>query len=250
MAKESTKTKGKGKQVDNLFMVVASDVEKCNQEEALAQALALANGVEEGYFRLGGFLKVIQEKAWFEGFETFADYVQETFGFKERKARYLMDIYTYLVDKQIPWESVSHIGWTKLKDLAPIITLENLAHWVEKAETLTVSELQQLIKGTDAVEEKVKTTDDVSKITFKLKNDQIEVVQTALAKVKAETGTEYDNSAIEMICASYLAGTTGTINVTGGTQKTPQEIMKELGADAVVALLDEVFPDVEITVVM
>ena len=57
-------------------------------------------------------------------------------GSQGRKARYLISIYDNLVTKMIPWEKVSHLGWTKLKDLAPVLTPENVDEWVAKAEKL------------------------------------------------------------------------------------------------------------------
>lgn len=207
-----TTTVGKKKveKTGNLIMDIAKEVESLSKTKALNMADALAEDIEVNYFKLGGVLKLISDNSWFEGADSFDLFVLNHYGFAGRKARYLMSIYDHLVTKQIPWDKVSHLGWTKLKDLAPVLTPDNVDEWVAKAEKVTVMELQALLKaGTPegSGDETAKTTSDVVKITFKLKSDQAKVVQQALAKAKGELHTEYDTVAIENICAGYVGGT-------------------------------------------
>lgn len=205
-------SKTKSDKTGDLFLDVAHEVESLSKTQALNQAQKLAETVETSYLKLGGILKLIFDNQWFEGFENFDKFVFETYGFRGRKARYLMDIYTHLVNKQIPWDKVHHLGWTKLKELAPSLTLENLDEMVAKAENLTVAELQILLKPTAEGEgEKTqKTTSDLVKVTFKFKTDQSEIVNQALAKAKGELNTNFDEVAIENICASYVGGNIST----------------------------------------
>lgn len=234
-----TKTKTKDK--SNVLFAVAEEVEGLTKPKALNLAEKLSDTIETDYLRLGGVLKVIYENAWFEGYETFGSFVAEKFGFQERKAKYLMEIYTSLIDKMIPWEKVSKLGWTKLKDLARFLTPENVDEWVEKAMPLTVVELQQLLKQENASKEKsVSTTDDVTTVKFKLKNDQAETIQQALNKAKAEGGTDYDNVALELICTGYLSGSVGGPSLS--------ELMKQVGYEAVLEQFDSLFPNIDITV--
>jgi hypothetical protein len=148
-----TKVVGKVKKTaapaNNLIATIAEEVEKLTKAKALALAETLTNEVETDTFRLGGILKVINDNSWFEGYESFDSFVFEKFGFQSRKARYLIQIYTELVDKQIPWEKVGPLGWTKIKDLAGagVLTVDNVDEWVAKASALTVLELQAVLKG-------------------------------------------------------------------------------------------------------
>ena len=88
--------------------------------KALNMAEQLAENIEVNYFKMGGVLKLINDNSWFEGGSTTSMIsCTEKYGFQGRKARYLIAIYDNLVTKKIPWEKVSHLGWTKLKDLAP-----------------------------------------------------------------------------------------------------------------------------------
>lgn len=236
-------SKTKAKTTGNLILDIATEVEGLSKTKALNLALKLYEDVEVNYFKLGGVLKVIQENSWFEGHPDFATYVRENFGFEERKAKYLISIYTNLVTKQIPWEKVSHLGWTKLKDLAPKLTAENVDEWVKKAENATVLELQAMIKAGETSEEgdkAVKTTDDIIKFSLKLKQDQADIVQQALAKAKGELHTEYDTVALENICASYVGGNIKVQSV--------DDVINQFGWDKILERISELHPEYDFKV--
>lgn len=238
--------KKKTEKTGNLILDVAHEVEALTKTKALNLAENLAEDIEVNYFKLGGVLKLINENSWFEGdFKGFDDFVYEKYGFQGRKARYLISIYDNLVTKMIPWEKVSGLGWTKLKDLAPILTPENVDEWVAKAEKLTVVELQGAIKALkpEGEEKTEKTTDDVVLMKFKLKPDQAEAVTQALAKAKGELQTEYDTVALENICSGYLGNVSAV-------QKpfSLDEVIDATGFEPLLKRIAEKFPDYDITV--
>jgi hypothetical protein len=239
VGKKSTKS-------GDVFFDVASEVESLTRQKALSLAETLAENIETNYFKLGGVLKRIYEQSWFEGFESFDEYVYEKFGFKKRKADYLMKIYTGLIDKQIPWSIVAPLGWTKLKDLVDVLTPENVEEWVAKAEKLTVVQLQAALKANAPEGEagSAKTTSDSVKLKFDLKTDQAETVQQALNKAKADTGTEFDSVALENVMAGYLSGQIAT---KVDTQSAAQAL-RELGWEEALKLYAAVFPGVDLSV--
>jgi hypothetical protein len=234
--------KAKVKAAGNFIMDTATEIETLTKTKALNYADKLAEDIDNNSFKLGGCLKVILDNGWFEGAESFGEFVANRFGFQERKARYLMEIYENLVSKQIPWEKVQILGWSKLKDLAKHLTPENVDEWVAKAQNVTVTELQAMLKAT-ASDSPDKTTSDTTTLKFKFKNDQLETVQSALSKAKAETNTEFDNVAIENICAGYLGGTVAAAK--GADLKTQ---MQGAGWEAVLGIFGELFPKVDLTV--
>jgi len=238
----ATQKPAKGK-VD-VISQTAKEVENLTKSKARNLADSLANNIEENYFRLGGVLKVISENGWFDGYDSFDTYVYERFGFQKRKADYLKSIYVNLVDKQIPWDKVAHLGWTKLKDLAPILTLDNVDAWVAKAASLTVLELQAALKAKgESAGGEVATTDDIVKMKFPFKQDQAETVQHALAKAKGELQTEYDTVALENICAGYLAGNSGL-----QYSSDIKQMCKEVGWEAWLTVFAEIYPQIDIEV--
>lgn len=241
---------GKKAKTGNFIFDTAQEVESLTKPKALHMAENLANEVEESYFTFGGVLKLIKENSWFDGFADFATYVFEKFGFQERKALYLIDIYVGLVDTQIPWDKVKHLGWTKLKDLVKVpLTMDNLDEWVAKAEALTVAELLAAIKaakGGDADEgdTSTKTKDDIVTLKFKCHNDQAQVIQQGLAKAKGELHTQFDPVALENVMSAYIGGLFSV------QQDAPdiQAILKEMGVQAAVDLFNSAFSEYNMTV--
>jgi hypothetical protein len=229
----------------NLIHDIAVEIEELTKVKTLNQAEKLSEDIETNYFRLGGLLKRISSQQWFEGFPTFEAYVLEKFGFAKRKADYLISIYTHLVDKQIPWEKVAHLGWTKLKDLAPVLTVENVDEWVAKAEKCTVAELMAMLKPPAAPGEGTqKTTSDLVPMKFGLQAEQATVVTTALAKAKGEMQTDYDNVALAAICSGYLANSSGV----AASAPDMVEVFKGLGYEKVLGIFDQVFPNIDLDV--
>lgn len=241
-----TKSKTKTKTTTgDLIYDTAVEVNGLSKTKALNMAENLSENIEANYLKMGGVLKVISDNGWFEGYESFDVFVYEKFGFQARKARYLMQIYVDLVDKQIPWEKVKDLGWTKLKDLAAILTLDNVDEWVAKASGVTVLELQAMLKAKPESGGAEKTTDDIVKLKFNVKQDQAETIQHALAKAKGEVGTEFDTVALENICALYLGGNMGALQSGGGDVKA---VMAALGWEASIQAFGELFPQIDIQV--
>jgi len=230
----------------NLIHDVAVEIEHLTKTKALNQADKLAEDIEANYFKLGGLLKLIAKEQWYEGFPTFDAFVLEKFGFAKRKADYLIAIYTALVDKQIPWEKVGHLGWTRLKDLAPVLTLENVDEWVAKAEKCTVLELMALLKAPAGEPGAAPTTTtDVVKMVFKLHSDQSEQVSLALAKAKGEMQSDHDNVALAAICTGYLANSSG---VQAAASTDPLAMFKSMGFEQVLGVFEQAFPNIDLDV--
>ena len=237
---------GSATQNNKSLIDIAEDLESMVKTTSLKEAERLAQNVEVNCFKLGGILKLINEHSWFDGFPTFDHMVSEKLGFAGRTAHHLMHVYDILMTKQVPCEKIADVGWTKLKDLARVLTQENADEWVITAEKLTVFELRALLKaGTpvEAAQVTASTTDGVVKITFKLKKDQVEVIKEALAKAKGELRTAYDAVALENICAAYLGGLFTVAKVW-----YLDEVIKAIGFQPLLERVAELFPEYDICV--
>ena len=238
--------KKKVEKTGNLILDIAHEVEGLTKTKALNEAERLAENIDTNYFKMGGVLKLINDNSWFEGFDSFDDFVFGKYKMKGRKARYLISIYDNLVTKMIPWDKVSDLGWTKIKELAPVLTPENVDEWVEKASKLSVIELIAVLKAEEPLEggeKTAKTTDEVVKMVFKLKPDQSEIVTQALAKAKGELHTEYDTVALENICSGYVGGTS-VVNKPFDLD----EVIDATGFEPLLKRIAEKFPSFDITV--
>lgn len=260
LLKKGDKAAGK----NDVLAEVAKEVENLSQKQAFALVgeLVQSSGLNE--FRLGGVLAAIQDKAaseggeaWLDGLPSFKELVDEKFGLHYRKAMYLISIYKNLVEKQIPWSAVKGIGWTKLKELAPILTAKNAESWAAKAAKLTVLQLIEAVKkaeqkGSDAGES---STSSVTTLTFKLHEDQKATVRQALNKAKKESGTEFDSQALMLVSTSYLGN--ATAEAPKADEKLPKTkkaqkamlvaLMKATGPEDALRAFEEAYPKWEIT---
>lgn len=234
-------TKAKTRADVDFFTESATKIEGLTKTKALSEAIKCSRNVEDNSFILGGILKRIHENNWYEDYESFGEYVFETFGFQERKARYLMEIYSELTFNRIPWDKVSVLGWTKIKMLCKILSIDNVDEWVEKAGSMSVKELEAVLKAEkgDVEDKNTSTENNVKTMSFKLHADQIDAVNAGLAKAKADFGTEYDNVALEAMANAYLGATTDVDIPT---------MLQNLGLEAAMELVEKAFPEAEITV--
>lgn len=255
--KASTKPK-KGKaapapeveKAPDLIIATAQEIENLSKEEAYEQIPTLTDSVDFSYFRLGGVLAVIQGKeSWWkdDGYETFRAFIEDRFGLHYRKAMYLIGIYGALVESGVEWEKLSGIGWSKVKEIADIITVENVDEWVEKAKSMTVLQLQEAGKAAKTgsllkSDETPGATTGVTTLTFKVHPDQKETITSAVEKAKKEADTEFPGVALEAICLNYLSG------AKVAKPKSLKAIIKGYTYEEVLQAFAEVFPDIDVSV--
>lgn len=235
----------------DLIVATANEVGNLKADKAFAMVPKLLDSIDHDYFRLGGVLATIQAQGWFQdkGHETFRAFVEAECGLQYRKAMYLIQIYSGLVESGIPWDKVKHLGWTKLKELANILSPDNVDEWVQLAEQVTVLQLQEAIKdatkGTDAGESPEApeggAKSETTTMTFKLHTDQKATIREALDKAKHQTNTEHDAVALEAICLDYLGGTSKL-----KTMPSLKSLMEGKSPEEVLEAFNEVFPDVEL----
>jgi hypothetical protein len=205
--------KGKGQVLPpDLISQAAYNIEKLNAEQAMKMADVLMDGTEFSTFQLGGVFSVVNSKKYFAdyGHADFKSWVENAFGIKYRKAMYLQQIYEQVLELNLTWAKIKHLGWTKLKTLLSpnlnLITADNLDEWVKKAEMMTVLQLENAVSakksGNDtAIEQDGNPT---TKVSFALHADQKETIRAALEKAKEISGTGSDTVALEMIATDFL----------------------------------------------
>jgi len=161
-------------------------------------------------FVLGGVLERIRrEKFWNPGSKqsqnaSFERWVEETCHYSGRKARYLISVYVGLVQAAIPSSTISGIGWSKLRMIAPLLrpingsdaraVRANRAHndeLVKLACKKSRKGLEAALKSTSTQAEAFLTRDETNKrrrFVFQVQPDDAEVVNAALAKIAKEAG--------------------------------------------------------------
>lgn len=252
---EETKPKGKAKPPakkavtgtveqpgEDLLADLVHEVENMTEKAAREAVKALSNETEMTCFKMGGVLSVIQAHNWFEPYASFREYVEKELGLHYRKATYWVAIYNSLSESGVPWAKVKHLGWTKLKEIAEVLTLENVDEWVKVAEGQTTLQLVETVKSfkskdaPKALEDQTAKT--VTTMTFKVHEDQKETVKAALDKAKNASGTQVDTAALEFICLDYL-----------GAQSLAEKL-QAMGIEKALEAVEKAFPKAEISVAL
>lgn len=247
-APEIAKTAKKVK-IDDVLVLLVQEIGNLKAAEAIEAIPALLETADESYFKLGGYLSAIATNKFFasEGYENFKAFVEDRYGIPYRKSMYWIQIYDSLIESGVPWSKVKAVGWTKLKDLALILTQENADEWIERALNSTVLQLQAAIAK--AKSGKLTTSgitpegqkSNVTTFTVKVHADQKVMIKEAIAKARIEADTEFDGVALEGICSNYLNG--GNVNKPASLSS----ILEKYTPEEVLSALEPVFPDFEIT---
>lgn len=231
----------------------ASSIEKITPDEAFDAVPSLMNNVDETYFKLGGLFSVIQSNGWWKdkGYESFREFVEKRFGMHYRKAMYLQNIYVKLVESGIPWAKVTDLGWTKLKELVDVLNKDNVDDWVAKAKALSALQLADLVRESKKANPVLtsgltpdSSTPNATTITFKVHPDQKAIIKEAVAKAKADAGSEFDAVGLEAIALNYVSGP----KVSSGPKLTLREFIEQNGysVEDVLQTASVIWPDVDI----
>lgn len=247
VAKAKPALTGEVLETDDTLADMVHQIENLAEKAARDMVMELAEAAEFTYFKLGGVLSRIQSNSWFAPFASFRDFVETEHGLNYRKAMYWIAIYNELTQAQIPWAKVKHIGWTKLKEIAGILTPENLDEWVKIAET---NNTLQLIEIVSAAKKKAVgqgaltgpeqgTVAEVSTKTFKVHTDQKATIEAALDKARKEASTPHDTVALEFICLDYLGAAPKALPLV--------DMLKKAELDAALQAFADAFPEVQLT---
>ena len=188
----------------------------------------LIKKVNNSAFDIGDLLWTIKSNSYYEGFNTFTEYVK-TLNIKYRKARYLTRISEVMHELNVPRETYEPIGIAKLRE---ITSLDTNGTWINpetKEETPIKAFVQGFIeKGQELpleeIQQHVRTLKGITGenafgwIHLYMKQLAIDnVARPALEKAKAMIGTvakdeegnskdASDGQAAESIFATFLSG--------------------------------------------
>lgn len=215
-------------------------IENLKKEPALKLIQDLIEQGDVTEFKLGGVLSLVQANGWYAPYASFHEFVENEHGLHYRKATYLIDIYNRLGQSGVPWSKVKSIGWTKLKEIAKVLTVENVDEWVQIANssnTLTLIDTVKAHLAKDAPKgEQEQASKTVTTKTFKVHEDQKATIEAALSKARDQGKTSVDTVALELICMDYLGGV------------TIDQKLKAMGLEAAANALAKAFPDANIDV--
>jgi hypothetical protein len=223
----------------------AREIEDLTAARADALVGELADASDYNAFRLGGVLAKILAERWYAsaGYVDFASYVERRHGFKRRKAYYLVQIYNTVSGLGLGWDELKPIGWTKLKELAPVLGSGNAVEWLERAAApgMTVARLRDLVQA--CREEPPSRFEDVAPArttvrTFALDDEQLRLLDQALARARTDAGSADDSAALAHVARNYL----------GPSGMVVERHLTAIGLVGALSLLERSFPEADLKV--
>ena len=136
------------------------------------------------------------------GFQGFVDAELNT---NYRKVMYLVNIWDKVHDLGLDIETVEAIGWSKMKEIAPLMEKKKDANkWMKKAANLSFRDLAGEVKTEREKQGKARTNSS-TKFTFVADSDEATAINDAINAAKAVCETKNDTTALEYICQEWLA---------------------------------------------
>lgn len=231
-------------EVENLTLNNAEDVIVSGQNETGTQM-----------FRVGGALSVIQSNDWYKqsGHTNFKDYVLDKFDMKHAKARYMIRIYRKVLELGLPWSVVETIGWSKFREIEPVLTKKNAKGWFQKAKALNVVSLQEQVrearKGTGDSIENPSAESNVTSMSFKAHDDQRSVIDEAITSALIDADTESRTVALTAICLGYTAGNSAAPVSKSGVGDLEQTL-RSVSWETAIEMLESIHKNIEVSVTL
>jgi hypothetical protein len=174
-------------------------------EELYKQVLSLKAEIEVRWFELGKILKEIKEGRHYIGLgcATWKDFCEMKLGLLELRWRavdYLITTVLKCEEVGIEKEVAGQIGWSKLKEIAPVVTKKNRDHWIDVArrKETTVHVLWgkvQVALGKKTAEE-VNAKAQYVKVTLILHLDQKKIWDLGMDVGHKVTGSDSDGHVV------------------------------------------------------
>lgn len=196
------------KQVQKTAEKVVSP-EMPRQRNVRKELLEVSKDIESGYVKMSELLSEAYHRDYHTtwGFDSFEDYADKELDVDYRKARYLIDIWDKIKDLALPKARIAKLGWTKMKEIAAVITKKNAMKLLDQAEKMTSRELVESVKIMKKTggRESIPQAPSVLKLTITMGESEHQIVMEALDAAKKLCNSDNQALALEMICQDWLS---------------------------------------------
>jgi len=185
----------------------ASTKQAPRQEMVRKEILEAQHNIESGYLTLAKLLSESYHREYYAewGFKDFREYADAELGMHYRKAMYLVEIWDKVKSLNLSQAKVEKLGWTKMKDLAAILTAENAKEWMEKAAKMTSRELGEAVKVSRSPDRTAMgTVPHITTMKFSMGESEANIITEAIEEAKRLTSSDSAVVALEMICQEWL----------------------------------------------
>ena len=173
----------------------------------LERAVSIKNEIDIKFWEMGAILHGIYVNQYYVdyGYRDWKAFCEDVLGMKWRTATYLRDIYVKMSALGIKPEDCLGIGWGKLKELLPIVSKENVKHWLNEArkKNVSVAVLNARVKLALGKITEEESKHVPSQLVFRLYEEQLKNVERALEIARRMTGSESRGYGLEMISVEF-----------------------------------------------
>jgi hypothetical protein len=170
------------------------------------EILSARDNIEHGFIDLASLLSEAYHKdfhlQW--GFETWEEYCNSELDTNYRKAMYLIDVWDKCKQYKLPKREVVKLGWTKMKDIAAVLTEKNAKQWLAKAKEMNTRELTEAVKTHRRKDLKGKDIPVMTTMTFRMSEAEASAITEALEQAKKLCESDNAVVALEMICQDWM----------------------------------------------
>jgi len=207
MARQTTRSKGKS--VSATGKAQKSTQKQKRHELVRAKILEIDGALDKTFLNLSQLLSESYHKEYPElwGYEEgpagFREFCDDELNVGYRKSMYMVDIWDKVVEYKLDKRKVAALGWTKMKDIATVITEKNAKEWLEKAKEMSTREVSEAVK----ISRKPDGGDGVPSIVtmkFQMGDSEANIVTDALSEAKKLLNTTNDTNALEYICQEWM----------------------------------------------
>jgi hypothetical protein len=134
------------------------------------------------------------------------------------------------------------------------LTKDNVKDIVEAGRTMNFLEFKEHVRSlkeqaattTETSSGSMTTPGKITSRTFKFYPDQLENVDDAIERAKAEGNTKHSSTAFEYICLDYLGKVSPKPKVVKASLK---DVMKGAGHEKVLEMFEQLWPDIDLAII-
>jgi len=142
------------------------------------------------------------------GFPNFKEYVEGHLGLKYRKCMYWVNGARAIRELNLDPEQINKIGWTRFKEIAPILLEEprRQKELLKMAENLSSRQLQEKLREEPGIKQREgkPASAGVMRMSAKFEGDAMSVVSDGLNLAYSELGIEDISAAVQHIVSEWL----------------------------------------------
>jgi hypothetical protein len=200
------------KQKEKVVMAAAGKVQvaasKQERDELIRKQIVEADGaLSENYLALSEGLYEAYHREYYKekwGYATWEDYCNKELTTHYRKAMNLVEIWDKVKSLNLPHDKVVQLGWTKMKDIASVITEKNAKQWLAKAEKMTSRELTEAVRTVRKKDTSGTEVPTITTMTFRMSEAEASVITDAIEVAKRLCGSDNAVVALEMVCQDWM----------------------------------------------